>query len=190
MHDWVDLDSVFVMAQAKATRRTKPKKKPQKAPKKRALSGGSKVPMERLQMVEQMMSACCTRRDIARAVSKKFDITERTVINYYERIELEWQEEGKPKKSFLRHRMVRQLEQVVKGAEADRKWGPAVAALDKLCKIYGLYEPEVIEVHTPDMHPVEGMTSAQMRSYLLDEQDKAEACQRELEESAPAAPVH
>lgn len=166
------------MAQAKAAKK--------KSPKRRALSGGSKIPIERLQLVENLMESCCSRRDIAKQVSELYGITAKTALSYYDRVEREWKAEDKEKKSYTRHKMLKKFENIAKKASAKGKFHAAVAALDKICKIVGLYEPEVIEVITLDTHPVEGMTSAQLRSYVQDEMEKAEALSAEAARTGAA----
>ncbi len=161
------------MAQAKATRK--------KRPKKRAVEGGSRIPPKRLQLVEQMMSAFCSRREVAVAIAAEFGLTEKTGLNYYDRVEAEWKDTLRPKKAYARTKLIHSLEQIVKGASSAGKWHAAVAAVDKLCKIHGVYEAEVIEVNIPDLHPVETMTSAEMRAYVADEMDRADKCQADLD---------
>ncbi len=172
------------MAQAKAA-----KKKRGRPPKKKtALQGGSKVAIERLQLVEQMMGAACTRREVVKAVMKKFGVTENTAYRYYDTIEREWQSEEKPRRAYQKTLAIKRLESAYKLAMATKKPSAAVRAVEAMARLMGLNEAEVVEVITPDTHPTELMTSAQLRSYLQDEMEKAQGL--EAQASQAGAAVH
>ena len=156
------------MAQAKAT-----KKKRGRPPKKRtALQGGSKIPVERLQLVEKRMAEAWPRRNIVKEAMEAFKVTEATAYKYYDIVEREWLDEEKPRRSYQRTKAVKELERCIQGAMGDRKWASAVRAIVAKAKLLGLNEPDEVIVHTPDSHPVEAMTSAQLRAYMKEEHEK------------------
>lgn len=133
------------------------------------------------------MAACCTRRDIVRKVMEKFGACEKTAYSYYERVEREWHEEELPYRSYQKTMAVKQLEQILKGATADRKWGAAVRAIEARARILGLNEPDKIVVNTPEAHPTDSMTSAQLRAYMREEQEKVDMLTAQVRaEKAPS----
>lgn len=158
------------MAQAKAT-----KKKTKKAAKKRkGTAGGSKVDPKRLQKVEQMMAAGCTRRDIVIQIVKDFGVTDKTAYSYYLKVEAEWMSEGSQRKSYYRKKLLKELAQFKKAALATGKLSAGIQAIALECKIRDMFAPEEIIIHSPDAHPTESMTSGQIRSYIAEKRKERE----------------
>jgi hypothetical protein len=149
------------MAKAKTTRAKGRKAKVKTTP----LRGGSRIPTDRLQLVESMMSACCSRRDIVLAVVKKFGVTEKTAYGYYDKVEREWQDEAKPRRRYRRAIAIKRLENAYKLAMKTKKASAAVRAVEAIAKVDNLYEPDEVII-TDITHPTEAMTSAQRRAYI------------------------
>lgn len=158
------------MAKAKTPR----KKRPHKSPKRRAVEGGSKIDPARLQLVEQMLSACCTQRDIVHKVMDKFKVCKVTANSYYHRVVREWAAEEKPKRAYHRFKAIKTLDQAITGAVVDHKWSAIARLVEVKAKLLGLNEPDEVIVHAPDSHPTEGMTTAQIRAYITEKRETRE----------------
>lgn len=131
------------------------------------------MPIERLRLVETMMSACCSRRDVVLKVVEKYGVTEKTAYTYYDKVEKEWQDEAKPRRSHRRGIAIKRLEAIYKLAITRNLASAAVRAVEAIAKLDNLYEPDEIIIHT-DMHPTEAMTSAQRRAYIASKREERE----------------
>lgn len=159
------------MAQAKAPKKATKKAKAKKPARRKASQGGSKIKPERLQFVERMMAAGCTRRDIVLEVVKQFKCAEKTAYGYIIVIEKEWAEESKHRKSFYRREALKELKQLLKMAFAEKKVSAGVRAVMAAAQVRGLLEPdEIVIAPDPEAHPTESMTSAQLRAFIAEKQ--------------------
>jgi len=168
------------------------KKPPTKAKAKRKpapLRGGSRIPAERLHLVEKGMAECKLKRDIVIEVMEAFGVTEKTAYNYYEKVEREWQDEAKPKRRYRRAVAIKRLENAYRLAMEVKAPSAAVRAVDSIAKIDNLYEPDEVIIHTDVVHPTENMTSAQRRAYIAEAREKRERLLAKVVRSEPT-PKH
>lgn len=126
----------------------------------------------RLERVEELLRACKTTASIQRLLSEEWQVTHRCVRMYITKVYEQWQAEAGESVAMRRDQRRAQLEGIlelaVSGYEPDLK--AAVAAVDRLCKIDGVFAPMEHLVHTPDgaRRDLKSMTSAEKRNALAE----------------------
>lgn len=153
-----------------------------------ALAGGSKVAVERFQLVEKMLISRYNRRDIVRACMEKFSVSKQTAYSYYDTVVKEWQDTTKESRNLSRFKACQTLDRSITGAIADRKWSAVARLVEVQAKLLGLNEPDEVLVHAPDSHPTETMTTAELRAYIAEKREKRESLLEQV--VSGTAPVH
>lgn len=100
----------------------------------------------RLRQVEKLLALQMGHAAIVRQVAKEHNVTERQVWydvqHVYKRIE----EENVKERPMMRHQMRATLRNFYQRALLAQQWAAALGALDRLIKLDGLAEPEMISV--------------------------------------------
>jgi hypothetical protein len=123
-----------------------------KAPRRRTLAATGWQTYQRLIYVERMLAAGATTREVidwaTRKIPGKKDwaVTERVAQRWMERVRGYWLEEEEDRRPARRREMRVKLEMVHRTAMEKGKFDAAARALDLLCKMDGLYEPERLAI--------------------------------------------
>lgn len=102
---------------------------------------------ERHKVIEQMMSVGMSKASIAKDISEKTGVTERTVRKDILKIEASWAEEAEAEGlGPLRRNQTRQLlRAIVRAAMKDRKYNAAISGVNRLMELDGLKQAMKIE---------------------------------------------
>ncbi len=118
-----------------------------KTPRKKYSRNTRGLAPERLMVIDQMLRQCLTHGAIAALCAKNWGLSERQIHNYIRAVYVKWEEDAK--KTLVDRTWLRrsQLEGVLETAMQMKPpdLRVAVAALDRLCKVDGVYAP--LEVH-------------------------------------------
>lgn len=128
-----------------------------------------RIPPERLRLVAEMMARMYPSREIAKQCAKQFGVTERTIYNYIDKIGQESAAHLKHERPYRKARMMETLANFYQRAMAARAFGPALQALDRMCRLDGLFEAEVVEhhhTHRTTADEIREMTTAQRRARI------------------------
>lgn len=116
---------------------------------------GPTVGAEKLAWIETQLRACKAHSKIEAEGAALFHVHRKTIRDWIRRVYLEWQAAGNATREFDRDKMRASFEEfyeLAMRADATEK-GPdykaAATALDRLCKLLGVYEPDKIQVETP-----------------------------------------
>lgn len=161
----------------------------------------------RVDLVEQLMRSCMTSGTIARLLAKQWDLSERQARRYISAVLLIWRRDSLTfdaqsgmRRELRRAQLEGVLERCLTAIDPEFRRHPdtgelllkpdfktAVVALDRLCKIDGIFEPTRVEVnHTGEM-PIESMKSMDRASELKALIDKYDAQRKAREERAAKA---
>ena len=127
-----------------------------------------RVDPKRLGQVADLMASNTDSREIVRKLAEKHGVSERTIYKDIERVNIEAVKFDVQDRPYRKSKMRRTLNQFYTRAMARRAFGPALQALDRLCKLDGLYEPEKVELEGKiAVHvSVAKMTTAQRRARI------------------------
>lgn len=118
--------------------------------------------IKRRSEVADLLAAQVAPRDIEQRISEKYDISPRMVrVDIVKAYELMEQDAAK-ERPFRRAKMRVTLQQLYQRCMARRRYTAALGALDRLCKLDGLYAAERMEVTTEAAQ----LTSAQVRDRI------------------------
>ena len=120
----------------------------------------------RLAKVESLLALQMTNAQIKRAVAAEFGVSERTVATDIERVLFRHEPATLAAREKARDQMRMSLRQLYQRCLNSKDWRSAVAALDRICKLDGLYAPEELKVEHGGViaATVDGMTSAAQRA--------------------------
>lgn len=126
----------------------------------------------RLDRVETLLRQCKTTNSIQTLLAAEWGVTQRCIRLYIAKVYDKWQEEAKSetvsRRELRRAQLEGVLELAVTGFEPDLK--AAVAAIDRLCKIDGVFAP-IEHSHTlPDgsKRDLKSMTSGERRNAMAE----------------------
>jgi hypothetical protein len=126
----------------------------------------SKLNPDLLRDVRTLLAAFMGPREIQVRMAAKYKLTERTVRKYLRIAKEEESEEGRLTRAERRERLANTLQQIIRSSLFAKKFTAAVAATDKLAKLWGCYAP----VEANIQHTLEGrvdmMTTDQKRARL------------------------
>lgn len=125
-----------------------------------------RMPKERLDIVDQMLRKCLSHSAICAVLGRQWDITPRQVQNYMRKVYERWDADAKATLVDRVHLRRGQLEGVLEAAMAQQPpdLRAAVAALDRLCRVDGAYEP--VRVAVSGSVDYRNMTSDEKRKEL------------------------
>lgn len=133
-------------------------------------NGGRKPRADVKAAVAAMVAAQCRASHIVAVLSPKFGLSDRQLHRYVKRCYEEMAAEAEKERPLRKHQLRESLRAVVQKALASNQLSAAVAALDRLGKLDGLWEPTKIEA---TVRNVELMTSDQQRKRLFELAAKA-----------------
>jgi hypothetical protein len=127
---------------------------------------GPKRPPDRMRAVEILVQRYQSAKDITRIVSERFGCTERTV---YADIQLVWEQLAEAEKDERGSRKAQMRSTMRRLYETARKAGDlknAIATLDRLCKLDGLYDAVKVEHSGKVEHLRSGDQRARLETLL------------------------
>lgn len=147
---------------------------------------------KRLVQVEQLMSGGATAAEIVSwcgtpnpQIEKDWTVEERQAEEYMRRVRDRWKAEESDRRPDRRREMRARLKLLYRTAMEKNKLYAAARALDLLCKLDGLYEPERIVLE------VEDMSDDDARSYIEHAYDTLQLVEEERERlGAGSGEVH
>lgn len=103
-----------------------------------------RLPREREAEVSRLLSQCVPHAQIVAYLSQKWNVHESTIRNYIHEVYHRWAElpslDPTSRKEQMRQAMMDFYQKALKGGA----YSAAVTALDRLCKLDGLYAPDVV----------------------------------------------
>lgn len=126
-----------------------------------------------LQACEAMIALQVRPPEIVRQVSAKFGISARQVHRYVQRVQNDLAKENEELRPLRKHQLRQSLQAVFQKSMQNNQLSAAVAALDRLGKLDGLFEPTVIESKVTHEGRIDLMTSDQQRKRLAELIEKA-----------------
>jgi len=124
------------------------------------------MPMDRIAFVVKMLASQRSHREISLALQEKYKCCSRQSYNYIKHAYRRMESEDKVAKPMRKVAMRNTLQYFYQEAMKAKQFAPALAALDRMCKIDGLYAPEEVSVSSTINHRVERMTSDDQRKEL------------------------
>lgn len=101
---------------------------------------------ERELEVGRLLSQCVPHLQIRAYLKQKWGCSEETVRRAINEVYYRWGQAAQPEKDSRREQMRQALMDFYTAARKHGAYAPAVTALDRLCRIDGLYAPEKLEV--------------------------------------------
>lgn len=123
---------------------------------------------ERLRDVERYLSLQLRHAEIEAKIVEKYGCSDRTVRNDIRKVYARLEAEGEKERPMRKSQMRETLRKFYQRAVSKDQWAPALQALDRLCRLDGLYEADKIsaELKQTIEHRVRHMTTDQRRSRL------------------------
>lgn len=97
---------------------------------------------ERVAYVERQLVGCVAHQVIERRLSKQWKVTSRTIRNYIRRVYDEWHRRAMEDPADHRTQLVLALSEVYRKAMMDGQYRAAVAALERIGRLNGLFTEE------------------------------------------------
>jgi len=124
------------------------------------------LPMDRIAFVHKLLAKQVSHREIQLRIQEKFGCSGRQGYNYIKHSYARMASEDKLAKPMRKLSMRVALQHFYQKALSDKAYAPALAALDRLCKLDGLYVPEEVSISHSVQARVEQMTSDDQRRQL------------------------
>jgi len=114
----------------------------------RALRPGrrSRLPVERVQVVEKMLMACEPHRRIERDLAKRWSLTRRQIREYIKRVYDDWGAGSDEAPKYMRERIRAGFEEILRRALRAGEHSAAVTAQDRLAKLAAAYPSEAPQI--------------------------------------------
>lgn len=123
--------------------------------------------MLRLEQVERLLRECKTSSAIQQQLATEWHVTHRQVRVYIQKVYERWQEEAKAEGPLRREQRRAQLEGILEIAVFSMDLKSACVAIDRLCRIDGVYAPIEHNIHTSG-RDLAMMTSQEKRQALAE----------------------
>ena len=121
---------------------------------------------KRRQEIADLLAAQVASKEIEDRISERYGISTRMVRKDIQIVYENWEKESRRERGFRRGRMRNTLMAFYQRCMARRQYTAALGALDRLCKLDGLFAPEKLEITHDGEIDVSQMTSAQVRDRI------------------------
>lgn len=106
----------------------------------------ARIPRERVFELERLLTQCVPHPQIKRYCAAKWGITEHTVEGYIREVYRRWGAMPSLDREGRKEQMRQTLNDFYQSARKAGAYSAAATALDRMCKLDGLYAPEKVEV--------------------------------------------
>jgi len=116
--------------------------------------------------VAELLAAQVSGTEIAERIAERYSISTRMAWKDIKTVYDTWETDSSRERGFRRHRMRNTMMAFYQRCMARRQYTAALGALDRLCKLDGLYAPEKLEVEHTGSVDISKLTSAQIRDRI------------------------